>query len=80
MLGSDWPWFGGRAGGGDRLSSPPILGNLGPVYMRKRCPGDLGHPLPRGKFTARLHGKKLPRVTESKLGSRLGDCEESQKM
>ena len=35
--------------------------------MRKSCPGDPGHPLPQGKFTARLHGKKLPRVTESKL-------------
>ena len=35
--------------------------------MRKSCAGDPGHPLPRGNFTARLHGKKLSRVKDSKL-------------
>ena len=55
------------------------MSDLGPACMRKSCLGDPGHPPPQGKLTARLHGKRLPRVAESKLGSRLGDCEESQK-
>ena len=55
----------------DRRTSDPTA-DLGPVYMRESCPGDPGHPLPRGKFTARLHGKRLPRVTESKLALSFG--------
>ena len=40
--------------------------------MGKSCPGDPGHPPPRVKFTAHLHGKKLRRAPGSKLALSVG--------